>query len=502
MSKQNFLISAVIALIVVMANASLADVPQLISFQGILSDGVGNPLTGMYEITFGIYDAESNGTELWSETDSVECEDGFYTTILGLKNPIDVDFDGDFWLGLLVTGDAEELLPRYRLASVPYAFRAAVAESVAGGGGGFDSDWTGAGTGSMYTTYLTDNVGIGTTNPRTDLEIEGTTGMRVTTGEHSNVYGEFKHGYSDGLIINANAGGGWADIRFQTDKTDRMFIEKGGNVGIGTTSPGTRLNVQMPSGTLSSFSRTGGLLIRNAFFNSGNPLEVQDALGQTKVVVNVGGRVGIGTSDPQTGLHLKGGGLAGHADLRLESNDNESWNIGAGEKLWFAYYDGTYHDYLAIDKTTGEVACPILRITGGSDLAEPFDVVEPDAIEPGMVVVIDPEHPGKLKASDRAYDRCVAGIVSGAGGIKPGIAMVQEDVFEGHHQVALTGRVYGLCDASYGSIEPGDLLTTSSTSGYAMKVSDHERAQGAILGKAMSSLEEGQGLVLVLVTLQ
>ena len=119
-----------------------------------------------------------------------------------------------------------------------------------------------------------------------------------------------------------------------------------------------------------------------------------------------------------------------------------------------------------------------------------------------MIVVIDPNNPGDLKISDKAYDRCVAGVVSGAGGIKPGLMITQEDVFDGTHHVALAGRVYGLCDASYGAVEPGDLLTTSPTPGYAMKVTDHDRAQGAILGKAMTRLEDGQGLVLILVTLQ
>jgi len=68
--------------------------------------------------------------------------------------------------------------------------------------------------------------------------------------------------------------------------------------------------------------------------------------------------------------------------------------------------------------------------------------------------------------------------------------------------VALTGRVYVQADTSNGAIKPGDLLTTSGTPGRAMKVSDHVRAQGAILGKAMTALNEGKGLVLVLVTLQ
>ena len=52
------------------------------------------------------------------------------------------------------------------------------------------------------------------------------------------------------------------------------------------------------------------------------------------------------------------------------------------------------------------------------------------------------------------------------------------------------------------SIEQGDLLTTSDMPGHAMKVTDYEQAQGAIIGKAMSALDEGQGLVLVLVALQ
>jgi hypothetical protein len=62
--------------------------------------------------------------------------------------------------------------------------------------------------------------------------------------------------------------------------------------------------------------------------------------------------------------------------------------------------------------------------------------------------------------------------------------------------------VYVWADASAGPIRPGDLLTTSDTPGYVMKVSDYARAQGAIIGKAMSSLESGQGLILVLVSLQ
>jgi hypothetical protein len=104
--------------------------------------------------------------------------------------------------------------------------------------------------------------------------------------------------------------------------------------------------------------------------------------------------------------------------------------------------------------------------------------------------------------SDRAYDTRVAGIVSGAKGINPGIAMKQEGLLEAGKNVSLSGRVYVQADASNGPIKPGDLLTTSNTPGHAMKVTNHMKSQGAILGKAMSALKEGKGMVLVLVSLQ
>ena len=118
------------------------------------------------------------------------------------------------------------------------------------------------------------------------------------------------------------------------------------------------------------------------------------------------------------------------------------------------------------------------------------------------MVIIDEAQPGQLKLSERAYDTRVAGVVSGANGIQPGLSLSQEGLMEGGQNVALSGRVYVRADATYGAIKAGDLLTTSDTPGHAMRVSDSTRAQGAILGKAMSPLKEGTGFVLVLVTLQ
>jgi hypothetical protein len=150
----------------------------------------------------------------------------------------------------------------------------------------------------------------------------------------------------------------------------------------------------------------------------------------------------------------------------------------------------------------GKVTVTVLEIVGGADLAEPFVVENHTEVEPGTVMVIDENSQGQLRISDTAYDRKVAGIVSGAGGLKPGLKLQQEHVAQGDVHMALAGRVYCKAEATSSPIEPGDLLTTSHIPGYAMRVTDEQLSRGAVLGKAMSSLKKDRGLVLVLVNLQ
>jgi hypothetical protein len=148
-----------------------------------------------------------------------------------------------------------------------------------------------------------------------------------------------------------------------------------------------------------------------------------------------------------------------------------------------------------------------LLLKGGSDFAELFSIEQADddlpGPEPGMVLCISEDAPGQLCISGERYDKKVAGVISGAGGIKPGMIMGAEGTIAfGEHPVALSGRVYVKTCNENGPVEPGDFLTTASRPGYAMKVTDHEKAHGAIIGKAMTALDEKEGLVLVLVSLQ
>lgn len=152
-------------------------------------------------------------------------------------------------------------------------------------------------------------------------------------------------------------------------------------------------------------------------------------------------------------------------------------------------------------KNSGRVVTTALEITGGGDLSEPFTVTEGGA-DPGTVLVIDEDRPGQLTVSRQAYDRRVAGVVSGANGLEPGITLHPTEHQKGGEQVALTGRVYVKADASFGPIRPGDLLTTSSVPGHVMAATDPGRTSGAVIGKAMTTLQSGRGLILALVSLQ
>ena len=226
------------------------------------------------------------------------------------------------------------------------------------------------------------------------------------------------------------------------------------------------------------------------------------------------------------GVHVEATNNAGAGGTTLMVLDSAG-NLGIGTTSPLAKLD-----------VNGRTRTDSLEIVGGADLAEAFDVrwhegtearrhegpdqsrdshgaAPPEGngatrqlgyeVEPGTVVVIDPDHAGELMVSTSPYDARVAGIISGAKGLAPGMVLRGEgnSLADGKHLVAMTGRVWCKCDTTSGPIHPGDLLTTSATPGHAMRVAaDAEVPRGAILGKAMTELNDGTGLVLVLVNLQ
>jgi hypothetical protein len=149
---------------------------------------------------------------------------------------------------------------------------------------------------------------------------------------------------------------------------------------------------------------------------------------------------------------------------------------------------------------SGELAVGGDIVLANADCAEDFDVVNRSSAAPGTVMVVGED--GVLHPSARAYDKCVAGVISGAGDYRPGLILDKQPGTADRAPIALLGKVCCKATAEYGPIEVGDLLTTSPLSGHAMKASDSARAFGAVIGKALRPLREGQGLIPILIALQ
>jgi hypothetical protein len=244
--------------------------------------------------------------------------------------------------------------------------------------------------------------------------------------------------------------------------------------------------------------KAGGILM---YDNIGNPGAYMVAdLGANSGEIGVGNSQGLITARlfGHLGTDGAGGAVQVNNDLLAERA-----LLAAMPSGFLRLKDDSGNTTITLKGATGDICITgSINPGGGCDLAETFDHREAGVAQPGLVMVIDPTSPGRLTLSTQAYDRKVAGIISGAGGMKPGVKLGQ-DAGSADHPLALAGRVYCYVDASSQAIEIGDLLTTSDTPGYAMKATDHDRAFGAVLGKAMEPLPQGEkGLILVLVALQ
>jgi hypothetical protein len=205
------------------------------------------------------------------------------------------------------------------------------------------------------------------------------------------------------------------------------------------------------------------------------------------------GGIGVHASSEQ--------GIAVHAEAKKDTAvfaaSDTGMGVDARSQQGIGIYGkgGKYAGYFeGVVMVTGDVQLQ------NADCAEEFDVSATEEIEPGTVMVIDSN--GLIRQNTKAYDRCVAGVVSGAGDLKPGLVLCKQPGRTSSMPIALIGRVYCKVDADIGSIQIGDLLTTSSTPGHAMKVSEQNRAFGAVIGKALQPCLSGQGLIPGLVALQ
>ncbi len=330
-------------------------------------------------------------------------------------------------------------------------------------------------------------------------------------------------------------------LAIRTAAVESMRVVPGGSVGIGTQTPRRRLHVEateIHSGgggagysfgnrQTATFVEIPGAGERWVWYASGGMARLWS--GTDKLAITPGGSVGIGTQTPRTPLHVLGRISTGldftspgaitffppdgfawfHIDngpaggrpigrLRISHGPNpgsieiinilQNGNVGIGT--------ATPGARLSVNGDV-EVSGDIRLL--GADCAEFFEVDDGAEVGSGTVMVIGED--STLRECGEEYDKRVAGVVSGAGGLRPGIVL-DHGSGQGGVPVALAGKVYCKVDAAPSAVEVGDLLTTSSTPGHARKATDGKRRLGSILGKALAPLAEGRGMIPVLVALQ
>jgi hypothetical protein len=304
---------------------------------------------------------------------------------------------------------------------------------------------------------VTGNVGIGTTNLSNKLHVSG-----ATPADANNA--QLRISATDGNFMLLGRAANYGFV--QSHNREPLVLNPiGNNVGIGTIEPQTTLDVQGPvrfsnrgdGAVLLNLSNERHWEFRQLRSGASTALELASVggRGNKDFVINTTGRVGVGTANPTEKLEVNGNILA-----------------------------------------TGDV------ILSGADCAEDFEIDESylSETEPGTVMVLDDD--GNLRPSATAYDKRVAGVVSGAGNCRPGIILDRQSDHARRRPLALVGKVFCKVEASVMPIAVGDLLTTSATPGHAMKAADPLQAFGAVLGKALRPLKEGCGLIPILVALQ
>ena len=309
---------------------------------------------------------------------------------------------------------------------------------------------------------------------------------------------------------------------------DHLTVQPDGNVGVGTTSPSSRLTVNgmieslsggltLPDGTVldgSSDLGTLALPFSGSGDASGGNFSATFEITNTKDLGRAGMFINNNSSNSSQALFAETQGTGEGARISIDNDANSDATLvlrhrGSGDLIsaFTRTSDATNKRFTV--ENDGDVLADGTFQGGGADVAEAFDVEgAPTTYEPGDVLTVSTTTDRTVTKSTTARSTRVVGVYA----TKPGV-LLSEDGTETDLNTKVPMGVVGVIptkvSAENGAIERGDLLVTAETPGHAMKAQPTVikgtkiYPQGAILGKALEGFDgPGTGTIDVLVNVK
>ena len=329
------------------------------------------------------------------------------------------------------------------------------------------------------------------------IQLDGSSGVIVLNGGEQGLHRDVQRVRLDGRTANITLGGngeaGHVIARNSAGKRTFLADGGGGDIILGGNGSDGGVYVYNKDGkrTMWLDARTADITLGG----NGSDGDVKVCNKEGQGTIHLSGDVGeitLGGNGADGDVNVRN--KAGKDTIHLDGENGRLWLGGNGARGNMLLRNRDGKDTIHLDGEEGDI------ILLNADCAEEFDVLDAKEVEPGTVLVLDGQ--GALRPGTQAYDKRVAGVVSGAEGTKPGIVLGRQLASTDRLPVALVGTAHCKVDAEYGPVEVGDLLTTSPTPGHAMKALDPLQAFGAVIGKALGSLKEGRELVPIIVALQ